>query len=66
MRSRYTATLVQDDAHYIRSLIYIAMNPVKAGFCRRPEDWEWGSWRSRTLARSPDKLLRDFVDISLA
>jgi putative transposase len=66
-RARYTSTLVVDDDHYIRSLIYIAMNPVKAGLCRRPEDWEWGSYGgSGTLACTPDRLLRDFVDISLA
>jgi REP element-mobilizing transposase RayT len=66
-RARYTSTLVADDAHYIRCLIYIAMNPVKAGLCRRPEDWEWGSYGGRgTLARTPDKLLRDFIDVSLA
>jgi REP element-mobilizing transposase RayT len=67
VRGRYTATLIQDEAHYVRSLIYIAMNPVKAGLCERPEDWVWGSYGGGgTLARSPDKLLRDFIDISLA
>jgi putative transposase len=66
-RARYTSTLVVDESHYVRSLIYIAMNPVKAGLCRRPEEWEWGSYGGRgTLARTPDRLLRDFVDVSLA
>jgi REP element-mobilizing transposase RayT len=66
-RARYTSTLVVDEAHYIRSLIYIAMNPVKAGLCRRPDEWEWGSFGGRgTLARTPDRLVRAFVDVSLA
>ena len=66
-RARYTSTPVVDDDHYIRCLIYIAMNPVKAGLCRRPEDWEWGSFGGRgTLARTPDRLLRDFIDVALA
>jgi hypothetical protein len=40
---------------------------VKAGLCRRPEDWEWGSYGGRgTLGRTPDQLVRDFIDVSLA
>jgi hypothetical protein len=23
---------------------YIALNPVRAGICRRPEQWPWGSY----------------------
>jgi putative transposase len=26
-----------------RILNYIRMNPVKAGLCRGPEDWQWSS-----------------------
>jgi putative transposase len=67
VQGRYTATLVRDGGHYLNCLAYIAMNPVKAGLCRRPEDWEWSSYGGRgTLARKPDRILRDFIDISLA
>ena len=67
VKGRYTSTPVETEEHYLRCLIYIAMNPVKAGLCRRPEDWEWSSYGGRgTLARKPDQLLRDFIDISLA
>ena len=32
-----------DEAHLNRAIVYIENNPVKAGLCRRPEDWEWSS-----------------------
>ena len=67
VRARYSATLVQSEEHYLNCLLYIAMNPVKAGLCRRPEEWEWGSYGGRgTLSRKPDVLVRDFVDVCLA
>jgi len=44
----------------------IAMNPVGAGLCRRPEDWEWSSYGGRgSLARRPDRFLRGFLDVTL-
>lgn len=67
VRARYTSTLVETAEHFTACLVYIAMNPVKAGLCRRPEDWEWGSYGSRgTIARKPDRLLRDFLDVCVA
>lgn len=26
---------------------YIALNPVKAGICQRPEEWKWSSYAAR-------------------
>ena len=67
VRARYTSTLVTTPGHFLNCLVYIAMNPVKAGLCRRPEEWEWSSYGSRgTLARRPDRFLRDFLDVCLA
>jgi REP element-mobilizing transposase RayT len=67
VRGRYTSTVVETEAHYQSCVAYIAMNPVGAGLCRRPEEWEWGSFAGRgTLARRPDEILRQFVDVALA
>ena len=67
VRGRYTATPVESEGHFLECLVYIAMNPVGAGLCERPEDWEWGSYGGGgTLARKPDRLLRDFIDVCLA
>jgi REP element-mobilizing transposase RayT len=32
---------IRDDAHFRTVAAYIAQNPVKAGLCRRAEDWRW-------------------------
>lgn len=67
VRGRYTSTIVETEEHYVNCLVYIAMNPVKAGLCRRPEDWEWGSYGGRgSLARPPDPVLQGFFDVCLA
>ena len=34
---------IRDDAERARLAAYVENNPVKAGFCRSPEDWEWSS-----------------------
>jgi REP element-mobilizing transposase RayT len=34
---------IRDDAERARLVAYVENNPVKAGFCRRPEDWKWSS-----------------------
>ena len=35
--------LIRDEQHLARARRYIRMNPVKAGLCQSPEDWQWGS-----------------------
>lgn len=66
VRGRYTSTLIETEVHYMNCLGYIAMNPVGAGLCRRPEDWEWSSYGGRgSLARRPDRFLRGFLDVAL-
>jgi REP element-mobilizing transposase RayT len=67
VRARYTSTLVETDDHYVSCVAYIAMNPVGAGLCPRPEDWEWGTYgSSSSLARRPGEPLRGFIDAALA
>ncbi|MGO8925510.1 MAG: REP-associated tyrosine transposase [Limisphaerales bacterium] len=38
---------VRDDEERARLVTYVENNPVKAGFCRRPEDWKWSSASER-------------------
>jgi REP element-mobilizing transposase RayT len=50
-QGRFKSQVVQDDA-YARSLArYIALNPVRAGLVKRPEDWRWSAYAS-TIGRS--------------
>jgi REP element-mobilizing transposase RayT len=42
-KDRYDAVPIQNDAQLWLTAAYIARNPVKAGLCRTPGDWRWGS-----------------------
>jgi REP element-mobilizing transposase RayT len=44
LRRRYTAVVVETDAHLHWCYRYIAMNPVEAGICASPDEWRWSSF----------------------
>jgi REP element-mobilizing transposase RayT len=35
--------LIRDDAERVRLVAYVENNPVKAGLCKRAEEWPWSS-----------------------
>ena len=41
---------IRDDAEHARLVTYVKNNPVKAGLCKRPEDWKWSSAHARKHA----------------
>ena len=41
----YGARAVDTDEHLFGAVRYIARNPVVAGYCERPADWLWSSYR---------------------
>jgi putative transposase len=43
--SRYKARHVQDDTYLLNVLRYLPLNPLHAGLCDDPLDWEWSSFR---------------------
>lgn len=43
-RSRYHSGLIETDGHLLEVCRYIALNPVRAGLCNRPEEWNWSSY----------------------
>ena len=43
---RYGAVLVESESHALEVQRYIALNPVRAGLVRDPEDWPWSSLRA--------------------
>jgi putative transposase len=43
-QKRYYDFNVRDYPQFVEKLRYIHRNPVKAGLCERPEDWEWSSF----------------------
>ena len=40
---RYRAALIQDESYLFSVLRYIHWNPVEAGICARPEEYQWSS-----------------------
>jgi putative transposase len=40
---RFKSVLVETESHALGVHRYIAMNPVRAGLVRRPEEWPWSS-----------------------
>lgn len=40
---RFSARLIESEAHLHRAIQYVLENPVAAGLCREPQDWPW-SW----------------------
>ena len=44
-QKRYYDFNIRDYRQFVEKLRYIHRNPVNAGLCERPEDWEWSSFR---------------------
>jgi putative transposase len=41
---RFWDKLILTDEQLVATTRYVAMNPVKAGLCKRPEDWPWSNY----------------------
>jgi putative transposase len=54
--ARFTSVHVTSDAHLLWLIAYIAMNPVGAGLCKRPEDWPFSSYSALIGLRPPGFL----------
>ncbi len=44
-QKRYYDFNIRNYPQFVEKLRYIHGNPVRAGLCERPEDWEWSSFR---------------------
>ena len=49
-QGRYGDTRITSDAHLHTATMYIARNPVEAGLCANPNDWQWMNYEA-ALAR---------------
>jgi len=45
-QNRFYSELVESDGHLLELVRYLDLNPVRAGVCRRPEEWRYGSYRA--------------------
>lgn len=56
-QGRPYAPLVEKDAYFLTLLRYIALNPVEANLCARPEDYQWSAHRALSGRISPPSWL---------
>ena len=64
---RFHSVLVERDSHLLEVVRYIALNPVRAGICGRPEFFPWCSYRelmgfARPTCTSVERILGCFSD----
>jgi REP-associated tyrosine transposase len=61
-QSRYESIVIERESHLLQSCRYVVLNPVRAGICRRPGYWRWGSYRATAgYAPPPPFLAADWV-----
>lgn len=49
-------SFVMDEAHLLAAVRYIELNPVRAGLCRKAEDWRWSSVHAH-VRHAPDRIV---------
>jgi REP element-mobilizing transposase RayT len=52
-RSRFKSILVESERYLLQLSRYIHMNPVEAGYCELPEEYEWSSFRQFVGTEKP-------------
>jgi putative transposase len=56
-QGRFGSRLVEDDDYLLELARYVPLNPVKAGLCDSPEEWQWSSYSATAgLGVSPPFL----------
>jgi len=65
--ARYFCKLIESDLHMLRAFRYVALNPVAAGLCKRPQDWPWSSYGGTAGYARPfrfvdDRRIRDYFE----
>ena len=48
---RHRSSLIDSSRYFLTCLIYIELNPVRAGMVDRPDDYEWSSFRNNALGK---------------
>jgi REP element-mobilizing transposase RayT len=43
-QGRFSSEPAQRDGHLLEIVRYVALNPVRAGLCTRPQEWQWSGY----------------------
>ena len=62
---RYASIAIESDLHLFAAHRYLALNPVEARACERPEDWLWSSYGGIAGFRRAPRLLDVDATLSL-
>lgn len=54
---RFYSKRVRSDEHLTSSIVYIALNPVRAGLAEQPEGWRWSSYAATVGFTAEPKFL---------
>jgi REP-associated tyrosine transposase len=57
VRNRFYSKLVKEDAHLLELCRYVVLNPVRAGLCGSPAEWQWSSYRACAGLEQPHPFL---------
>jgi putative transposase len=57
VRNRFYSKLVKEDAHLLELCRYVVLNPVRAGLCASPAEWQWSSYRACAGLEQPHPFL---------
>jgi REP element-mobilizing transposase RayT len=63
--ARYHPELIESDGHLLATIRYVALNPVRAGMCARPEQWEWSSYPGLVGSARPRPFVANDVVLEL-
>jgi len=44
-RDRYRSEIIKEESHLLSCIVYIHNNPVKAGICKKPNEYQWSSYK---------------------
>jgi REP element-mobilizing transposase RayT len=59
---RYSSRLVTSDKQLLGAIRYVVLNPVRAGLCDHPSEWDWSSYNATCGATwAPEFLSVDIV-----
>jgi putative transposase len=45
-KNRFWWEPIETEAHFLSTVRYIVLNPIRAGICASPEEWRWSSHRA--------------------
>jgi putative transposase len=53
LKNRFSDRLIETEDHLYEACRYVDLNPVRAGLCELPEEWEWSSFRAHQGVELP-------------